>query len=125
MRINSRINLFRAVRRESMDESVTLNVYSPGVRIGGRWSEIAPTTAACTASIQVVTGEVKQAIAEQFRSSETIEVFAVSELQPLSRSDGTRPSEVVWRGKRYSIEVLEDWSENGLYWSALCSLVEQ
>lgn len=108
-----------------MRESVTINVYTAGMRVGGRWADVAPATAACTASVQVASGESKQMIPELYRTSEAIEVFALSELRPLKRADGIRPTEVVWRDKRFSVEVLEDWSENALYWYAVCSSVEQ
>ena len=125
MRVNSRINLSRAVRREAMDESLTLYNPPAGMRLGGRWAEGTAVTSAVTAAVQNASGEAKQLLPELMRSSEAIEVFALSELRPIKRAEGKRPSELEWRGARYSVEVLEDWSETGSYWWALCSRVSQ
>lgn len=125
MRNNAKISLARAVRRLSMDESLTLYNPPAGMRIGGRWAETDAVTSSVTGSVQEADGELKQLTPELARASHAIEVFATSALTPLQRSEGKRPSELLWRGKKYSVEVLEDWSEHGLYWWALCSRVSQ
>ena len=128
MRINSRIDLKRAVRREAMNESITVYNYGSGMRLGGRWADGAAVTAALTASVQVASGQTLQLLPPGTRISEAIEVFSLTDggdLLPLQRSDGKRPSEVEWRGDRYTVEVFEDFSELANYWWALCSSVEQ
>ncbi len=125
MRNNAKLSLVRAIRRLSMDESLTLYTPPAGMRIAGRWAEGTAVTSAVTACVQVADGESKLILAEGLRTAEAIDVYALSGLAPLQREEGTRPCELLWRGKRYSVETVEDWSEHGLYWYALCSRVTQ
>lgn len=125
MRINSKIDLTRAVRRESMNESLTLSNAASGSFTAGRWLEGTAVTAAITGSVQPASGVEKQMLPELLRTRESIVVFSLSEMKPLVRSAATRPSTLSWHGKTFSVEVLNVFSEHGLYWEALCVSVDQ
>lgn len=123
---NGKIDLADAVRDLAIDEDVVIENYdSPGMRIGGRWVPSASVTAGVTASVQPASGHEKLLLPEGMRSRDAITVFSTSELRPLDRSGGKPPSVIQWKGRRYSVEVLNDYYELGRYWEALCSSVEQ
>lgn len=123
---NSKINLSKAVRRQSMDEDVVLEYYAQsGMRIGGRWVDPPAVTAGVTASVQIATGKEKQLLPEAVRLKDAIEVWSTSELPAMNRDEGTPAARVRWNGNTYEVVVLEDWYEHGRYWFALCSKVSQ
>jgi hypothetical protein len=123
---NAKISLQRAVRRHSIDETIVIENYDdPGMRIGGRWVDTPAVTASVTASVQIADGKVKELLPAGLRNRAAIEVWSLSEIRPLEREDGTIASRVRWDGDTYQVDVLEDWYENGRYWFALCTKVEQ
>lgn len=127
-RINSRINLSRAVFREAMDETIEVHNFDAGMRIGGRWVQAPAASAGLTASVQPGDGEKTQALPEGLRTRETIDVFALTTgatVKPLKRVEGKRPSEIVWRGKTFVVEDFDDFSELGSYWYAFCVARDQ
>ncbi len=124
--INAKINMNRAVRRMSQDETIVIqNFDSAGARIGGRWVEGISVTAALTASVQPAAGESLQLLPEGLRTTDAIEVWGLTELRPLKRQEGQRATLVEWKGRTYSAEYVEDWYENGKYWFAVATLVDQ
>lgn len=125
---NAKINLSRAVRRMSTDETLTLeNFETSGMRIGGRWVDSNATTTGITASVQPLekVGEETEQLPQGFRTQEMIGVWSLSEVRPLAREDGKKPSLITWRGKKFSVERVENYYEHGRYWYALCSQVQQ
>jgi hypothetical protein len=122
----AKINLQRTVLRHSMDESITIENFDvPGQRINGRWVDNSAVTGAVTASVQPAAGESLQLLPEGTRTTDAIEVWGVTEMRPLRREEGKKATVITWKGRKYSAEYVEDWYQQGRYWFALCTLVDQ
>jgi hypothetical protein len=123
---NAKINLGRTVRRHSIDEDITVKQFNtPGMRMGGRWVDSSPITGAATASIQPAIGESLELLPQGTRTTDAIEVWGTSEMRPLRREEGKPADRIVWKGREYSAEVVEDWWQHGRYWFAVCAVVDQ
>lgn len=124
--INAKLNMGRAVRRMSQDATIVIqNFPTSGTRIGGRWVESEAVSGALTASVQPAAGESLQLLPEGLRTTDAIEVWGLTELRPLARKEGQRATLIEWKGRTYSAEHVEDWYENGRYWFAVATLVDQ
>ena len=96
--------------------------HQPGTYVKGRWQEGAETEIAIKASVQPVTGKELQMLPQTFMSRATIKVYSVDELFQGSREAGQSPDSIIWRDKRYEVNVVEDWSEQGGYYKAFALL---
>lgn len=125
---NAKIDMTDAVKLMAIDETVALYVHTdPGMYIGGRFVQPTAVTTGITASVQPGSGngEELMRLPEAMRTREVIDVWATSALVPLARNSGRPPDLVQWRGKSFSVERVENFSENGRYWYAFCVAVDQ
>lgn len=88
----------------------------------GRWSEGAETITTITASVQPVTGKELELLPETFRARGTVKIYSTTELFQGSRELGQSPDSIIWNGKRYEVDTVEDWSALGGYWKAFAVL---
>ncbi len=120
------INLQRTVLRHAIDESIVVKNFAvSGSYTNGRWTDVTPVTGAVSANVQSAAGESLQLLPEGTRTTDAIEVWSTDEFRPLRRTVGSKATIIVWKGREYSAEVVEDWWQNGRYWFALCTLVDQ
>ena len=101
---------------------VTRVRHQPGTYVKGRWQEGAESETVITASVQPVTGRELQMLPQTFMSRETVKVYSKDELFQGSRESGRSPDSIVWQGKRYEVNIVEDWSAHGSYYKAFAVL---
>lgn len=71
------------------------------------------------ASVQPASGRDLQRLPEGMRDSQTIAIWTKDELFVADEATQQYPDEVIYRGKRFQVEVCEPWEEAGNFFEAL------
>lgn len=88
----------------------------------GRVVPDADAEADFVANVQPTSGRDLQRLPEGARSSETITVWSKTELR--TATSNAPADRVRYRGRIYEAQSLEDWSQLGGYFKAICAAVE-
>lgn len=115
----------RVVKRFALTADLYIERFGGGAYVDGRWVNEQPTLVALTANVQPAGGRQLMRLPEGERTRENITVWCTSAIRPTSRSEGKPGDIVLWNDKRFEVVTLNDWSANGDYWEALCSMVDQ
>ncbi len=114
-----------ALKRLSQRAKLLLTRYEVGGSwVDGRWVDGSQTPVEFMGVAQSYTDE-KQELPEAQRAKRLIKVWSTSELRPIRRSEG-RPGDVItWNGAPYEVSLFWDRSNDGNYWTAVCTAVDQ
>lgn len=119
------IDVTGAIRRLGQVSQCTLYRANYGSTIiDGRYVDAPTTGVQFTATVQSYVDEM-QNLPEATRTKRMIKVWSTSQLKPTQRSEGTPGDLIEWNGHRYEVEQFMDRSNDGNYWSAICTAVDQ
>jgi len=85
----------------------------------GRWKEAPTEEISIDAVVQPARGKELQRLPEGRRTSESIKVYTTTPLFSAEVEDQNQPDILVWQGKKYQIETIDNWEEYGDYYKAL------
>lgn len=96
-----------------------------GTYAAGRYSAGAPATLSVSANVQPASAEDLALLPEGERTTDTIVVYTIAELQPTSQANGELGDLVNYQGRDYRVRHVEAWAPNGAYWRSVASRVGQ
>jgi hypothetical protein len=102
---------------------VTRSTSAQGDDGHGRVAAGAITTLPIVASIQPASGRVLERLPEGERSGDFIRVWTATPLQTTDATTGLAGDTLVYKGKSYQVEQVNDWSESGNFCDALARQV--
>jgi hypothetical protein len=114
-----------ALRRLSQQAQLTLiRAGESGSWVDGRWVDGFSDGVQFTGVCQAYTDE-KEELPEASRMKRLIKVWSTSELRPLRRENGKPGDIIVWNGVAYEVSLFWDRSNDGNYWTAVGTAVDQ
>lgn len=88
-----------------------------------RYTAGSTTTSDIVASVQSPTAAQLMQLPEGQRVEDSITVYTSTLIQTAQTPAGAKADRLIYRGKTYEVQKLFDWSPNGNFFAAICTLV--
>lgn len=99
----------------SFGEQIEVLRSSSGAYVKGRWESGSEETIPIKANVQPADGADLERLSEGRRVHETIKIYSTFELRMIDKEKQIQPDVVVWKGKRFLIEHVDNWSSEGYF----------
>jgi hypothetical protein len=104
---------------------VTVARQQPGTYVKGRYVEPNPTEFFPVVSVQPVTGKEQLLLPEGVRTRQTVKIYSKMRLMTSSQSTSQRADIVNYKNQNYEVFTVEDWTDVGGFYKAICVLQGQ
>ena len=103
--------------------AVTLRRFAAPTYVNGMAVATAPTVSSLDAAVQPSTRREVMKLPEGERTKEAISIFTVEVLQESDVSTGAKSDQVVWKGRTYEVQIVEDWTIQAAYALAIATRI--
>ena len=94
-------------------ETIEVLRQSQGSYVKGRWEPGESESLFIKANVQPADGKDLEKLSEGRREHETIKIYSAFELRTVDKERQIQPDVVIWKGRRFQIEHVDDWSSEG------------
>jgi len=116
--LNRLRGLERVIPNFAKDHSI-LRYSKTGYDKGGRENAQKPEKITIRAVIQTATDEDLQKVDEGRRTKGGIRVFTASELRTASVEGQHQPDVVLWEGRKWQVEKVDNWADYGFHFKSI------